>query len=250
MVRLFSAELISTTPISSEANLLTVHIPALVQAVRPGQYCMIRCCALQAYDPLLRRPFFVHSVDRAAGLCTFLIYKRGRGSHWLASQPAGTLLEVLGPTGHGWSLSSTVRNLLLIAEERQLASLTFLAQEALLQEIAVTIVYQCQSVEEAYPPALLAPEVEYHVVTDTLISGIAPYLSWSDATCCSVSHETALALYNRYERIRSKHFAQVTAEGHFLCGMGLCLLCDVETRSGFRLLCREGPVFGLHELVR
>ncbi|HEY4383996.1 MAG TPA: hypothetical protein VGN34_05910, partial [Ktedonobacteraceae bacterium] len=97
---------------------------------------------------------------------------------------------------------------------------------------------------------LLAPEVEYHVVTDTLISGIAPYLSWADATCCSVSHETALALYNRYERIRSKHFAQATAEGHLLCGMGLCLLCDIETRSGLRLLCREGPIFGLHELVR
>ena len=250
MVRLFSTELTSTTPISSEASLLTMRIPALAQAAQPGQYCMIRCCSPQAYDPLLRRPFFIHSVDRAAGLCTFLVYKRGRGSQWLVSQPDGAQLELLGPSGHGWSLPTTVRNLLLIAEERQMASLTFLAQEALRQEIAVTIIYQCQEIEKAYPPALLAPEVEYHIVTDTLIADIAPYLAWADAICRSISHETALALYNRYERVRGKHFAQATAEGHLICGTGLCLLCDIETSSGFRLLCHEGPVFGLRELVR
>jgi dihydroorotate dehydrogenase electron transfer subunit len=254
MVRLFSTELVSTTPISSNASLLTVHIPALAQAARPGQYCMVRCCFPQAYDPLLRRPFFVHSADRAAGLCTFLIYERGRGSRWLASQPSGTPLEMLGPSGRGWKLPAMAHNLLLVAEEGQLASLTFLAQEALLEDIAVTIIYQCREEEKAYPPALLAPEVEYHIVADTgidkFMADLAPYLFWADALCCSVSHETALALYNRYDRVRSKHFAQATAEGHLICGTGLCLLCDVETHSGSRLLCYEGPVFSLRELVR
>jgi dihydroorotate dehydrogenase electron transfer subunit len=258
MVRLFSTELISTAPVSSDASLLTVHASALAQAAQPGQYCMVRCCSPQAYDPLLRRPFFIHSVDRAAGLCTFLVSMRGRGSRWLISQPAGVQLELLGPSGHGWSLPATARNLLLVAEEGQIASLTFLAQEALLQEIAVTIVYQCHEVEKAYPPALLAPEVEYHIVTDTdramFVANIASYLTWADAICCSVSRETALALYSiissRYDWVRSKHFAQATAEGHLICGTGLCLLCDVETSSGLRLLCHEGPVFGLRELVR
>jgi dihydroorotate dehydrogenase electron transfer subunit len=250
MVRLFSAEVTTITSISSEASLLEIHAPTLVQAVLPGQYCMLRCCSPQSYDPLLRRPFYVHTVDHVRGLCTFLIYRQGRCSRWLASQSVGSHLDLLGPLGHGWPLASTVRNLLLVAEEQQLTALTLLTQVAVAQEIAVTIVYRCTDPEKAYPPALLPPEVEYHVETNDLVSTLDPYIAWADTLCCSVSHETSLALYNHYERLRTKSFSRGTAEGMIFCGTGFCLLCDFETRSGPRMLCREGPIFDLRELVR
>ncbi len=250
MVRLFSAALTATTSLSTQASLLELYAPALLQTVRPGQFCMFRCCSPQAYDPLLRRPLYIHSIDRVAGLCSFLVYKHGRGSHWLLTQPVGTTLDLLGPLGHGWKIPSGIRNLLLVAEEELLPALILLAHEALTQEVAVTILYQCQNTEKAYPPALLPPEVEYQVVTNDLISVLPAYLSWADALCCSVSRETALTFYNLYERVRGKNFAQAIAQGSLICGTGICLLCNVETRSGSRLLCREGPVFDLRELVR
>ncbi len=136
-------------------HLIEMHAPYLAQAAQAGQYCMVRCCHPLAYDPLLRRPFFIHGVQRAQGVCSLLVNVRGRGSAWLARQAVGAELDILGPLGHGWQIRSTVRNLLLIGAESQIAALTLLAQVALAQELAVTLLCICPSEDQAYPPTLL-----------------------------------------------------------------------------------------------
>src|SRR5207249_1800255 len=146
-------------------HLIEVHVPPLAQAVQAGQYCMLRCCHPSATDPLLRRPFFVHGVQRGQGLCTFMVHEQGRGTAWLIRQQQGAPLDVLGPMGHGWDVRATVRNLLLISEGTMIGGLTLLAQSAIEQELAVTLVGQFRTAGEVYPPALLPPEVEYAIVT-------------------------------------------------------------------------------------
>jgi dihydroorotate dehydrogenase electron transfer subunit len=248
MVRFFSGVLSTNTQLSPAMSLLELHSPALAGVVLPGQYCMLQCRSSQAFDPLLGRPYYVHGVEGAH--CTFLVYSHGRGSRWLAGLAPTSSLELLGPLGHGWSIASTTRNLLLIAEEGRLPALTLLAQVAVKQEISVTILYHCPNADFAYPPALFSPEIEYQLITQNLVEAVAPYISWADALCCSVSRETSLNLYNRYDRLKQKLFAQGTAEGQVVCGNGLCLLCELETHTGPRLLCKDGPVFDLRDLAR
>src|SRR5438552_9228863 len=145
-MRLFTATISANTPLQIDgyvAHLIELHVPQLVQAVQPGQYCLVRCCHPLASDPLLRRPFFIHSVQRAQGHCTLLVYVCGRGSAWLASQSIGAELDLLGPQGHGWTFSSTVRNLLLISNMQLITALPFFIQAAIEQECAVTLF--CQS---------------------------------------------------------------------------------------------------------
>lgn len=234
-----------------------MHAPQLVQAVQPGQYCMVRCCDALATDPLLRRPFFVHTVERGRGLCSLLVYVRGRGTAWLGKQQQGAALDVLGPMGHGWTVRPTARSLLLVSEEPYIPALALLAQYAIEQELAVTLVCQSVSAESVYPAALLPPEVEYHILTDdgsvgrqgALTDVVGEYLGWADAAYCGVSHETLASLYGRYERLRMRHFAQGVLLQPLVCGNGVCLTCHVETQSGPRLICRDGPVFDLREIV-
>ena len=126
---------------------------------------MVRCCHPLANDPLLRRPFFVHSVQPALGLCTLMVHVQGRGTSWLTGQREGGTLDILGPLGHGWEVRPTVRNLLLVSESNMISSITLLAQSAIEQELAVTLVAHFASAAEVYPPALLPPEVEYHIIT-------------------------------------------------------------------------------------
>jgi dihydroorotate dehydrogenase electron transfer subunit len=38
-------------------------------------------------------------------------------------------------------------------------------------------------------------------------------------------------------------------EEHMGCAMGVCLGCVVETKHGLKRVCRDGPVFGLREMV-
>jgi dihydroorotate dehydrogenase electron transfer subunit len=248
-VRLSIATITANTTLRAGVHLIEVKVPQLAQAVQPGQFCMVRCCHPLAQDPLLRRPFFIHGVQRSQGLCTLLVTVRGRGSAWLAQQQVGMQLDLLGPLGRGWQLHATARNLLLIGEEAQIAALPMLADVALRQDMAVTLLCLSGSVEEAYPPALLPEEVEYHVVTGDLLVAAGGYLTWADAVCCSVSRETLTALYWRYERMRKHNFAQGVLLQPLVCGSGICLTCSVETRTGQQLICRDGPVFAARKII-
>ena len=257
-MRLYTATVIANKEVRPAARLIEMYAPQLAQSVQAGQYCMLRCSPANVSDPLLRRPFFIHGVQRDAGICTLLVHVRGRGTAWLAAQREGSILDLLGPMGHGWSIRPTVRNLLLVSEGTMIASLTYLAQTALEQELAVALVAACESEDEVYPPALLPPEVEYHIVTKDGSTGqhgdvqsvLGTYLPWADAACFCVAPETSVALYAHFERLRLKHFAQGAVLRPLVCGNGVCLTCNVETRSGPKLVCRDGPIFDLREIAR
>ena len=253
-MRLFSATIISNTEIRHGLNLLQAHSPYLAQAAQPGQYVMVAVRDALATDPLLRRPFFVHDVRRDQQLCSFLVAARGRGSAWLACQHERAALDILGPSGHGWEVPPTARNLLLIGEGMDCASLTLLVRVAIEQELAVTLLCEFAAEAEIYPPALLSPEVEYHVTTPgsgakPLVELAGDYLAWADAVYCAVSLPTAQALYRRYERLRHKHVAQCLVRRPLACASGVCLACAIDGYGGARLVCRDGPVFALEEVV-
>ncbi|WP_376795373.1 hypothetical protein [Thermogemmatispora sp.] len=239
-------------------HLLELQAPALAQAVRPGQYCMVRCAEETSYDPLLRRPFFVHSVEGER--CRLLFQVRGRGTAWLARRLVGEELDLLGPLGQGWRLPSRTSTLLLVAEELGVVTLTLLAQRASEQGLAVTLLQEVPRLEEGYPATLLPEEVEYHLVErsaeqdptrqDGLSAALESYLSWADAVCLGVSRETALRLYRRFEPLRRPGFAQVAVLHPLVCGLGTCLACALETAHGPRLICQEGPAFDLRTLAQ
>ncbi len=94
-------------------------------------------------------------------------------------------------------------------------------------------------------------------MTGDLLTEVEEYLNWADAACCSLPRDILQALYNRYDRMRRRHFAQgvilkPTQEQEaesLACGNGICLTCNVETRTGQQLLCRDGPVFAVREIV-
>ena len=151
-MRLFTATITANTAFNIDgytAHLIELYVPQLVQAAVPGQYILVRCCHPQASDPLLRRPFFIHSMQRKQGYCTLLVFVRGRGTAWLVGQQIGAELDLLGPQGHGWTLSPTVRNLLLISDMQLIAALPFLIQTAIEQELAVTLLCQSSTLENA-----------------------------------------------------------------------------------------------------
>ena len=282
-MRLHTGILTAITDIRSGVVLLELHAPELARTVQPGQFCMVRCTPPFMTDPLLRRPYFIHSIKRERGLCSLLVHVQGRGSAWLASQREGAELDLLGPLGHGWHIRQTTRNLLLITEERGMSSMTLLIQHALELDLSITLINIAPSLEESYPPALLPPEVEYHVITDAmqtsslaientvsiernrkrrkkkssgqstpespLMTLLADLLPWANAACCNVSHETLRALYNRFDTFQHGRFAQCVHTQPFVCGTGICFACSIATVSGQQLVCKDGPVFDAREIV-
>jgi dihydroorotate dehydrogenase electron transfer subunit len=43
--------------------------------------------------------------------------------------------------------------------------------------------------------------------------------------------------------------AQLSLEAHMSCGFGACLGCVVNTRDGYKRVCKEGPVFRAEDIV-
>ena len=43
--------------------------------------------------------------------------------------------------------------------------------------------------------------------------------------------------------------AQVSLEAHMACGFGACLGCAVDTQAGYKLVCKDGPVFNAEEIL-
>jgi dihydroorotate dehydrogenase electron transfer subunit len=250
-MRLLDATITNTSEIAPGMHLIEMHAPSLAHATQPGQYCMVRCCDAQASDPLLRRPFFIYATGRRSGLCSLLISVRGRGSSWLAKQSRGAILDILGPLGHGWTISPTARNLLLVSEGNIVSALTLLAQVASEQDINVTLISRFAAGDTPFPPTLLPPEVEYLMVSDErdFFNSVSSHLPWADAVYCAVARETIGKLYAAHERLRRKHFAQAIMLRPLVCGNGICLTCSVETATGPKLVCTEGPVFYFEELA-
>jgi dihydroorotate dehydrogenase electron transfer subunit len=43
--------------------------------------------------------------------------------------------------------------------------------------------------------------------------------------------------------------AYISMEEHMACGIGACLGCVVNTRDGYKRVCKEGPVFESREIA-
>ena len=48
---------------------------------------------------------------------------------------------------------------------------------------------------------------------------------------------------------RYKIPAQVSLEENMACGIGACYSCPVKTKDGYKLVCKDGPVFDASEIV-
>ena len=42
---------------------------------------------------------------------------------------------------------------------------------------------------------------------------------------------------------------QMSMEERMGCGVGICMGCTIETKEGFKRVCREGPVFNAESLM-
>jgi len=49
--------------------------------------------------------------------------------------------------------------------------------------------------------------------------------------------------------VRHKILCQVLLEEYMACGLGVCLGCPVKTKDGYKMVCKDGPVFDASEVI-
>jgi dihydroorotate dehydrogenase electron transfer subunit len=205
---------------------------------------------------VLRRPFSIHQVNKDSIALYFNVWQDGKGTQWLAQRKAGDNIDLLGPLGNSFTVLPKSRNLLLVAGGIGIASLRFLADEAVKRRLSVTLLYGTPTSHQ-YKESL-SPEIELVRVTEDgsvgrkgWVTDLLPdFASWADQVfacgptpmyCDMARRKKELGLWEKP--------VQVSLEARMGCGLGACYACTVRTKKGLKQVCKDGPVFELDDII-
>lgn len=254
------------------ASLVTVRLPAgLAQGVVSGRYFLARCGAqtaeerAQNWQIYLRRPLFIASqrqskredqpADTDETWALLLPASPDPGYRWLAGQPVGATVNLLGPLGQGFTLAPHTRHLLLLATAAQAATLLALIDPILDKGGHVTLVLYTDKTEDNPLLPLLPIPVEVRLATNEQQwqKHLTETIQWADQLCAAIPAAMFPMLADLIKRKRFRletGFAQVLVEADLICGVGACLACVIPLASGgYTRACVHGPVFDLVHLV-
>ena len=243
--------------IAEDQFVLTLNSPSITKVAQAGQFITIKLN--KNYDPLLPRPFSIHSVDRETG--DFLIYYQvlGKTSKLMAELEPGDEITVLGPLGRGFNLELENSRALLIGGGLGQAPLRFLAEElqkknnqiymaigARDQEGLKNILCfeeSCQEINLATQDGSLGKE---GLVTELLPQIIRDFNPKIIYTCGPLPMMAKVKELAAQEKIP----CQVSLETTMACGIGVCLGCTCESTNSeiYPKVCTHGPVFWAQEV--
>jgi dihydroorotate dehydrogenase electron transfer subunit len=245
--------------------LLEVHSPQSIALGRPGQFLYLR--SGRTSDPLLRRPVSIFSVDRDRETVGLLFRLVGRGTEVLSRMAPGSMLDLLGPLGRGFSLPAGIGQALLVAGGLGVAPLFFLAQVLVEEKVPVRFLLGARRKEELLcVDRLQALQIALSVSTDDGSEGFAGLVTdllekvirqegCDPGGCCIYSTGPEPMMTRVASLAREGGFpAQFSLERHMACGVGACLGCAIRGRSDdgglvYRRVCADGPVFHREELI-
>lgn len=244
--------------------------PKIAQQAYPGQFADIRLS--DNFEPLLRRPFSIHKVmgkGRRPWAIEILYEVVGKGSAVLSRKKAGEYLDVIGPLGNGFDCNSQFAKshlAILVAGGMGVAPLVFLAEKLTERKTRKQTKRKTIVLIGAKTKKMLICEKEFKnlgcevkISTDDGSSGfkgtVTELLKYQQSTVNS----ELLTIYACGPRPMLKEISRISAaynipaeislEEHMACGIGACLGCVVNTKSGFKRVCKEGPVFDADEII-
>ena len=165
--------------------------------------------------------------------------------HFIAAPAPDTWLPgievfVRGPLGRGFAIPAPARKVALVAFDDPPSRLRGLIRPALNQSAAVVLVTDS-----------IAVNIPDEVEVQTLI-GLNEILKWADYVAFDVLRENLPGLR---ERLGKKNQSPALGEAEILIrtpvpcgGVAECGVCAVILKSGWRMSCKEGPVFDWSEI--
>jgi len=168
---------------------------------------------------------------------------------------AGDILDIIGPIGSSFPIEG--KPAVMIAGGIGMAPLYFLAQRMKKKnKLKVMFLYGARTKNDLVFTKEIAILVDKLVVTTDdgsqgkkgmIIDQADPLLN-PDFSFYACGPEPMLIALEKKLRPRNLS-AWFSLENRMACGVGACQGCAVETQSGFRRVCVDGPVFSSNEII-
>lgn len=210
----------------------------------PGQFVNLKLPGLY-----LRRPISICDWDET-GLT--LIYKVvGKGTEEMTGLTPGSAVDTLVGLGNGYDLSKAGDAPLLIGGGVGVPPLYGLAKALIARGKAVTVILGFNTKGEIfYEDEFRALGAPVHVATADGSYGVKGFVT-------DIMKDRAYTYFYTCgpgPMFRAIEACAVTSgqfsfEERMGCGFGACMGCSMETKSGPRRVCKDGPVFDREEVL-
>ncbi len=209
----------------------------------PGQFINIKLDGLY-----LRRPISV--CDRDAETVTIIYKVVGKGTEQMSKMQEGTL-DVLTGLGNGYNTAVSGNKPLLVGGGVGVPPLYMLAKELISEgkEVSVILGFNTQS-EVFYKDEFEALGAKVYVTTvdgsmgiKGFVTNALPEIDYSYVFTCGPEP----MLKALYKSINTS--GQFSFEERMGCGFGACMGCSCKTVTGYKRICKDGPVLEKEEIL-
>jgi len=252
------AKVLENKKLAPEHFRITLIAPKIAREAQSGQFVMVRCC--DGTDPLLRRPISFNRIDKQKGTIDFLFRVIGNGTRLLSEMEPGRDLDIIGPLGNGFEIDTTKEIAILVGGGAGIAPLLPLAAEIKPKMKGVYAFIGANNINQVLCEEDLKDlGCETIVTTDDGTYGKKGLVT--DVMIDSISSKLPIKtiiyacgprpMIKQLESISMEYKVpcQASLEEWMACGVGACNGCTVNTKSGYKKVCSDGPVFDVKELV-
>ena len=220
--------------------------------IRPGQFVNIKLDGLY-----LRRPI---SVCDCVGCVLTLIYKVvGKGTELMSKMTQCDELDVLTGLGNGYDLTKSGETPLLIGGGVGVPPLYMLCRKLAEEGRHPTVVLGFNKAEEVFYPnefAALGAEVKVATVDGSV--GVKGFVTDAIAALSDEGKKFSYfytcgpepmlkAVYN--STVLDGVEGEFSFEERMGCGFGACMGCSCKTVTGYKRICKDGPVLEKKEIL-
>ena len=210
----------------------------------PGQFVNI-----QLSGQFLRRPISVCDYD--ATTLTIIYKVVGKGTAQLSAMATGTTLDILTGLGNGYDLTVSGENPVLLGGGVGVPPMYNLAKKLIAEgkNISVILGFNTKS-EVFYEEMFKALGCSVTVTTVDGSYGVKGFVTtalenmdYSYFYTCG-PEPMLKAVYKS-----SRTSGQMSFEERMGCGFGACMGCSCKTLTGYKRICKEGPVMRKEEIL-
>ena len=195
----------------------------------------------------LNRPFGVGNYEN--GELTIFYKVVGQGTDKMTEIKEGEKLKVIYELGNGFDMQKAKKPL-LVSGGIGIAPIYYLAKAFAKNGIRPTVVIGFRNEGEIVLEKELSEIADLYVTTDDGSKGFN-----GNPVACVKTLDNEWDYYYSCGPMVMMHFlkmhstkGELSLEARMGCGFGACMGCSIKTISGYKRVCKEGPVFSAEEV--
>jgi dihydroorotate dehydrogenase electron transfer subunit len=252
-VLIYNAPVQKLIALENNIFLLQVDCPEIASAIQPGQFLNVKVS--DTIFPLLRRPFSVCDVE---GKSIYLMFNiLGEGTKLLAKKHIGDTIDILGPLGNGFHLEGNYETALIVAGGLGSAPFPFF-----IRKLGDAKKIRCfiggrtshDVIQYGMKNALVSTDdgsLGFKGNVVELLEKELPKSEYSKVKIFACGPNAMLRALKEFA-IKNAIECEASTECAMACGFGICMGCPIESteqKEKYLLVCKDGPVFNVRDVV-